>query len=302
MANYSEILRVFPAARHYVRERRWARRGDVLAYVGNLEAEAFSTDPYGFRHGEIEGERYGLDAALSGAEYGLVLGASESFGFGLESNAQTVASRLSQACGLYCINVSFPEADLRTLYTAALRILSEAPRKPHFIICFAGATFSRYAYTRRCDPLFGSPDFLGNDIARFLPGSADEERAFANLVTYSCFWLDQLLTLAASSGCPLVVHGQASAFDKSELDETEIGCALTEPGNDDEERFTTYRLRASSFRRTFLAAAADSAHVVVSDAASLSFIDEFHYTAQAAARIAADIALCLGMRRMARDA
>ena len=161
MANYREIVRHIPAVRTYISNRRWVRRGDVTAYAPNLEGGAFSTDAYGFRHGEIDGVRHGLATALAGARYGLVLGSSHVFGFGLESNAQTIPSCLSRLTGLPCLNISFPEADLRTLHASASRIAAETPRPPAFIVCFVGGTLTRYCYTRRCDPLFGPPDFLG---------------------------------------------------------------------------------------------------------------------------------------------
>lgn len=293
MADYSEVLRLFPATRHYLRQRRWARRGDVLAYTANLETETFSTDPYGFRHGELFGDRYGLAEALSGAAYGLVLGASEVFGFGLDANGQTIASRLSQACGLYCLNVSFPEADLRTLCAAATRIVAQAPLTPAFIACFAGGTLSRYCYTRRCDPLFGSPDFLGDNAESHFSGTSEETAAFTNLVDYSTFWLEQLSALASRCGCPLVIHDQPSAFDKARLDETEAVCALTDPGSGDEERFAAFRLRKTPFREYILAFARKGGLTASSPADALSFIDEFHYTASASARIASDIAQSL---------
>ncbi|HEV7275422.1 MAG TPA: hypothetical protein VGN80_03960 [Devosiaceae bacterium] len=293
MANYSEILRLFPSARHYVRQRRWARRGEVLAYAPNLETDVFSTDPYGFRHGEVNGERYGLAAALSGVAYGLVLGSSDMFGFGLDCNAQTIASRLSEHCGVYCLNISFPEADLRTLCTAATRIASETPLTPAYIVCFGGGTLSRYCYTRRCDPLFGSPDFLGGNTESLSPGTPEEATAFANLTSYARFWFGQLSDLARRCGCPLVVHDQASAFDKTSLSEVEATCALTLPGNEDEERFAAHRLRNAQFRANFLAAASNAARIASSEADALSFIDEFHYTAAASERIASDIAQSL---------
>jgi hypothetical protein len=262
----------------------------VLAYAPHIETDAFSTDAYGFRHGDMDGQRYGLGTALSGAPFGLVVGASNIFGFGLEANAQTIPSRLSQLSGLRCLNVSFPEADLRTLHAAATRIVSETPRMPVFIVCFAGGTLSRYSYTRRCDPLFGSPDFLSGTTESLPSGTPEEAAAFANLLGYTRFWLEQISALARRCRCPLAVYDETSAFEKTRLNEEEAVCALTQPGNEDRERFATHLLRYTPFRQDLLMAATP----IISGAPDeLSFIDEFHYTAAASERIASDIAQSL---------
>ena len=293
MADYSEVLRLFPAARHYVRQRRWARRGDVLAYAAHVETDVFSTDAYGFRYGDMDGQRYGLATALSGGPYGLMLGASNVFGFGLESDSQTIPSRLSQLSGLPCLNVSFPEADLRTLHSAATRIVSETPRMPAFIVCFAGGTLSRYGYGRRCDPLFGSPDSLTQNAGSPPCGTPEEAAAFANLLGFTRFWLEQISALAGRCGCPLALYDETSAFEKTRLNEEESACALTQPGSEDRERFATHRLRYTAFRQNMLMAARNGILVVSGTPDELSFIDEFHYTAAASERIARDIARSL---------
>jgi hypothetical protein len=291
MANYREIVRHVPAVRLYIRNRRWVRRGDVTAYAPNLEGGAFSTDEFGFRHGDVDGERHGLATALAGARYGLVLGSSHVFGFGLDSNSQTIPSRLSVHTGLPCLNISFPEADLRTLHAAAARITAETPRPPAFISCFVGGTLSRYCYTRRCDPLFGPPDFLGGETDGHVCGAPPEIAAFNNLLAYVRFWLDQILALAERHRCPLIVHAESTAFEKTLLDEQERACALTQPdGAAETARFATHRLRNATFLEHWLAAAKGRALEVSGAPHALSFIDEFHYTAAASERIARDVA------------
>lgn len=298
MANYREIVRHVPAVRSYIRHRRWVKRGDVTAYAPNLEGGAFSTDAYGFRHGEVDGARHGLATALSGSRYGLVLGSSHVFGFGLDSDAQTIPSRLSAHVGLPCLNVSFPEADLRTLHAAAARISAETPRPPDFIVCFAGGALSRYCYTRRCDPLFGPPDFLRAEPDGPSGGSPAEAIAFRNLLAYADFWLEQLLALADTYACPLVLHTESTAFRKARLDEQERACSLTEATNAQElARFATHRLRDAPFIEHWLARAKGRALDAPGLPDALSFIDEFHYTAAACDLIAAEIARSLDGRR-----
>lgn len=291
MANYLEIGRRFPAVRHYVRHRRWLQRGEVAAYAPGIEGGAFSTDAYGFRHGEMNGIRHDLAAAFGGLPYAIVLGSSHLFGFGLESNAQTIPSRLSALLGLACLNISFPEADLRTLHATCLRITSQAPRPPAFICCFVGGTFTRYCYTRRCDPLFGAPDLRSAGAGDPPGGSPAEARAFANLQTYARFWLDQLHGIAQARGCSLLMHPEFTAFEKPVLSECEAACGLTLASNPaQEQRFDTHRLRYAAFRAAMTDWMREHALVAMMEPNGLSFIDEFHYTPEASERIAACLA------------
>jgi len=50
MANYRTVVRYFPAAQDYLQQRKWVRRGDVLAYAPRAQTPSFSTDEFGFRH------------------------------------------------------------------------------------------------------------------------------------------------------------------------------------------------------------------------------------------------------------
>ena len=97
--------------------------------------------------------------------------------------------------------------------------------------------------------------------------------------------------LARLHGCPLVVHAEGSAFDKTALDERERACALTlANGAAETARFATHRLRQAPFRQMWLASAKDRALAAATEPDALSFIDEFHYTAPASERIATDLA------------
>jgi hypothetical protein len=44
MANYRTLLRYFPVAQDYLNQRKWIRRGDVLAYAPWAQTPSFSTD------------------------------------------------------------------------------------------------------------------------------------------------------------------------------------------------------------------------------------------------------------------
>ena len=177
-----------------------------------------------------------------------------------------------------------------------MRITSHAPRPPAFICCFVGGTFTRYCYTRQCDPLFGAPDFRSIDRAQPLPSSAAEAAAFADLIDYGRFWLDQLHALAEVQGCQLLIPAEFTAFEKTIFDETETACELTVPIDAVQRgRFDTHRLRFSPFKAALTEWM--NGRVLLADMHpdALSFIDEFHYTPKAAELMAGSLAARLAL-------
>ncbi|MBB5722251.1 hypothetical protein FHS72_001875 [Loktanella ponticola] len=291
MADFRALARHHEPIRAYIRHRRWIDRSGVLAYAPNTECSAFSIDGFGFRRGELNGTPYDLNAAFSGQPYGLVLGSSHVFGFGLARDAQTIPSQLAAQTGMPCLNLSFPEAQLQSLHAVALRICAQAPQAPQFIALLPGGTLTRYAFVRDCDPLFGVPDFQKGAIAANLPDSPTETAAFRSLLTYARFWIGQIATLAQTQGCPLLFHPEHTAFEKPQLSEAEKSCRLTVPQSDpDRWRFETHRLRYAAYTDAILGALPTSARIANVDPARLSYLDEFHYTADGAAQIATALA------------
>lgn len=76
MANYRSILRHFPAGQDYLQQRKWVRRGDVLAYAPNACTPSFSTDALGFRHTSFGGRDVGVADIEAFEQIGLILGSS----------------------------------------------------------------------------------------------------------------------------------------------------------------------------------------------------------------------------------
>ena len=276
MADYRKVAQHFPAVRDYLRSRKWTRRGDVTAYAPGIETPSFSTDRFGFRHTVFARERLGVADIDRLTRYSLVLGASHVFGFGLAGNHQTFASQLSEGLGHPCLGVSFPEGVTRVLHATLLRILSGASRKPERIFVLAGGDLTRFCYSGRCDPLFGSPDFIGMPP----PTSTEEVRAAVpHLQYFTAFWLEQCRQAAAAAGSRFVLGDEPTFFEKSAPDAIEAACALG-IGSGPHDRLANYRLVSEDCRRT---------RRQIRDRLGLrpwpnhdnayGYIDEFHYRA-----------------------
>lgn len=287
MADYRVLARQHPVIRDYIRHRSWVDRSGVLAYAPKTDCAAFSIDAFGFRRGQIDGKTFDLNAAFSGQPYAMVLGSSHVFGFGLASDAHTIPSQLAAQTGLACLNLSFPEAQLQSLYAVAMRVCAQAPRPPAFIALLPGGTLTRYSFVRSCDGLFGVPDFRNGAIANIPPGSAQEKTAFAALLTYARLWTQQIAFLAKAQGCPFIFHPEYTAFEKPQLSDDEKAAAVTAPQSDaDRLRFDTHRLRYAAYTKAIWQDVPPTAQVVTVNPADLTYLDEFHYTANGAAQIA----------------
>jgi len=285
MANYRQVARHFPAVRDYLRNRRWVRRGDVLAYEPNLLTETFSTDAMGFRHSTHRGKRHSLGETDGTSRYGLVLGSSHVFGFGLADNAQTIASQLADRLDYPVLTVAYPEADSRTLHATLLRTLSTLSRPPEIVVLFNGGDFTRFGFTGKADMLFGPPDFITNAAERD-PASADVDAR--RLCYFTTFWADQMVKATQQAGgSRFVLADEPTFFEKQHPDETETECqlGLEQAGA---SRFALHR----RFVWNFLSARQRFATEVLGTGSwkhlfeKFSYIDEFHYRAQTIAMMA----------------
>ena len=293
MANYRAVASRFPAVRDYLRNRRWTRRGDVIAYAPNMRARCFSTDPFGFRHTSWRGADHGIATCNSGERFGLVLGSSHVFGFGLESNRETLPSRLSERLGFPCLNISYPEADTRTLYATLLRIATHSAVRPSLVVYFNGGDLTRYCYHGVADPLFGSPNFdsaLTNDMP-----AISEDQAFQNLTFYIGFWTRQLVELTARLRIPFCFATDSTFFEKEDLgaaDATEVACELGASRDERHaRRFAIHRRRVYEYG-DFRVALAQQLGIAPPfyEPGIESFIDEFHFRAESLALMADRIA------------
>ncbi len=292
MANYRAIIRHFPAARHYLQQRKWVARGDVLAYAPGWQTSAFSTDNYGFRQTWFRGQNIGLESIGEHKRVGLVLGASHLFGFGLAGNDETLPSQLARMLGHPVFGVAFPEADTRALYSTLLRVLQQYPGRVGEVVLLTGGDFTRYCYTGKADPLFGPP------LARISASEAvtDAQTQLTNLMYFSSFWTAACAELATRSGARFYLAEDYTFFEKTIADPTETACNLGTPRNDRQSRrFAAHRAHVVEFgmERRRLADALKLPLIRFPEADELLFIDEFHYRAETQTRIAERLAMHL---------
>jgi hypothetical protein len=290
MANYRTVVRYFPPAIDYLQQRKWVRRGDVLAYAPGVRARSFSTDALGFRHTSFEGRDVGVANIEEYGRIGLVLGSSHLFGFGLKANGETLPSQLSQRFGYPFIGIVYPEADTRTLHATLLRLLRQAGKRIANVILITGGDFTRYCYVESADPLFGPP-MLGSD-ARAKPGRGGETE-LASFLHFTCFWTRACGELAKDAGVGFSLAEDVTFFEKSSPDATEAACELGVPrGELQTKRFSVHRrhFAASFAARRKLAETCRFRLVSFPEPAELRFIDEYHYRAESQSLIAERLA------------
>jgi len=212
MANYRTLVRYFPAAQDYLQQRKWVRRGDVLAYAPRAQTPAFSTDEFGFRHTRFEGRDIGIANIEDYTRVGFVLGSSHIFGFALSHNGETLPSQLSQAFGYPFFGIAYPEADTRTLHATLLGLLQLFAKRTEQVILITGGDFTRYCYVETADPLFGPP-ILPVD-PRFKPAT-DAETEFANFLHFIRFWTKACGELAEQAGVGFCLGDDITFFEKT---------------------------------------------------------------------------------------
>src|SRR3954447_26246918 len=165
MANYQSIARLRPEVRQFIRNRRWVHRGDIVTYGPNTNCESFSTDSAGFRHSVFDGETLSVDDCLRRERYGLVLGSSNLYSFGLAGNENTIPSRLAAEFGFPFANISIPEANGRNLFALLTALVAKAAHPPAVVLYMSGGDFTGFCYTYIADPVFGSPNLMQRKMA-----------------------------------------------------------------------------------------------------------------------------------------
>src|SRR3954467_10973505 len=158
MANYQNIMRLRPEVRQFIRNRRWVHRGDVITYGANVSCASFSTDMTGFRHSTFKDDTLSFGQCIERERYGLVLGPSSVYGFGLAGNENTMPSVLAERFGFPFANLGLPEGNSRNLFSLLFAIIVRAPRPPSAVLHISGGDYTNFCYTQIADPVFGSPN------------------------------------------------------------------------------------------------------------------------------------------------
>jgi hypothetical protein len=285
VANYQHIVRLRPEVREFIRNRRWIHRGDVISYGPNISCDAFSTDGAGFRHSIFNGETLSVADCLGRGRYGIVLGPSNVYGFGLAGNENTMPSLLAERFGFPFANAGLPEGNSRNLFSLLAAFTTRAPKLPSVVLHLSGGDFTSFCYTSIADPVFGSPNLKQMDAALKERGGRrpDAGQQMKPLLAFTSLWIGAIGGLCASRGIPFVLGEDVTFFEKGEPSQTDLQCELGKPTSPHQERqFATHRqyVRDYHARRQALAANLGVPVPGPSFGNGIGFIDEFHYDRQ----------------------
>ena len=281
MANYQNIVRLRPEVRDFIRNRRWVHRGDVISYGPNIRCDSFSTDAMGFRHSSFRGQTLSLFDCVQRDRYGLVLGPSSVYGFGLAGNENTMPSLLSERLGFPFANAGMPEGNSRNLHSILMAIVARAPKQPSAVLHISGGDFTNFCYTSIADPVFGSPNLKQIGMAlKERGGHPDAALQITALLAFTSLWIRGIAELCRVLGIPLVLADDTTFFEKREPSEIERQSALgvaTSPAQ--EQQFETHKSFVGDYheRRRTVAEKLGVPLAGPGKTNDIGFIDEFHY-------------------------
>lgn len=281
MADYQQLMRLRPEVRAFVRNRRWVHRGDVLTYGPNIQCAAFSTDAGGFRHTAFQGKQLSVTDCAQFDRYGVVLGPSSVYGFGVAGNENVMPSILAERFGFPFANVGLPEGNSRNLFSILLAIIARAPTLPAVVLHISGGDYTSFCYTSIADPVFGPPNLkqiqmVVEERGGRLPVSPQVEP----LLAFSSLWIRAIVNLCRSRAIPIVLADDTTFFEKREPSEMERECALGKPFNAAQGRqFAVHKKFVQHYhsRRKALAEKLSVPLAGPGLSNDIGFIDEFHY-------------------------
>jgi len=281
VANYPAIMRLRPEVREFIRNRRWVHRGDVITYGPNVRCDSFSTDTAGFRHSTFGSETLSVHDCLQRERYGLVLGPSSVYGFGLAGNENTMPSLLAERFGFPFANVGLPEGNSRNLFSLLTAFIARAPRPPAIVVHISGGDFTNFCYTSIADPVFGSPNLLQMRQALNERGGAPPaETQIRPLLAFTSLWIRSIAQLCRMSRVPLVLGNDTTFFEKRKPSAIEGESELGKGFNAAQERqFAIHKKFVDNYseRRKSVAEALGVPLAGPGRTNDIGFIDEFHY-------------------------
>lgn len=294
MANYQAIMRLRPEVRDFIRHRRWVHRGDVIAYGPNIACDSFSTDAAGFRHSVFNGDTLSVQDCLQRPRYGLVMGPSNVYGFGLAGNDRTMPSLLAERFGFPFANIGLPEGNSRSLFGLLLAFIARAPHPPTVVVHISGGDFTSFCYTGMADPVFGPPNLLQiKTVFEERGGRPDAPRHVPALMAFSSLWVRAIANLCKANNVPLVLGSDTTFFEKREPNAIERASGLSEPFNPPQKiQFETHKRFVIEFsdRRIALAEQLGVTMSGPGPVNDLGFVDEFHYDADGTRSLSDDFA------------
>ena len=297
MANYQAIIRLRPEVRDFIRHRRWVHRGDVVAYAANLRFDSFSTDSAGFRHSTFGGETLSVADIIRQDRYGLVLGPSSVYGFGLAGNENTMPSLLAESFGFPFANISFPEGNSRTLCGMLAAFIARAPTPPTVVLHVSGGDFTNFCYTSIADPVFGSPNLKQIQMAlKERGGRPPAEQQIKPLLAFSSLWIRSIAEICRLRRIPLVLADDTTFFEKREPSEIERESSIGIVGSPAQQlQFETHRKFVYDYhgRRAELAEKLGVSLAGPGKTNDIGFIDEFHYDRDGTRALSIDFAAAI---------
>ena len=293
VANYQAIVRRKPEVRDFIRNRRWVYRGEAVVYGPNTRCAAFSTDGQGFRHSTFQGETLSVNDCLKRERYGLVLGSSHLYGFGLDGNENTIPSLLAEQLRFPFGNVCMPEASSRNLYSLLAACVARAPHPPSIVIHMSGGDFTSFCFTKIADPMFGSPNLKQmQTVLKEHGGRANAVAQFPQLLAFTSLWTRSIAALCKARGAALALASDTTFFEKREPSAYDVECGLGAPSSPvQKEQFAVHKRYFPQFcaNRSRLAQALGLGLVGPGTSNNLGFVDEFHYDRDASKVLATEL-------------
>lgn len=278
------VIRIRPEVRDFIRNRRWVHRGDVLTYAPDISCDSFTTDGLGFRHSAHRGEALSVLDCINADRYGVVLGSSHVYGFGLAGNERTIPSLLAERFGFPFANFGLPEGNSRNLFSILLALIARAPRPPAVVLHLSGGDFTNFCYTSIADSVFGSPNLKQIAVVRDeREGRPPPRPEIGALLAFTSLWMRAMGELCRSRNVPLVLGDDMTFFEKAQASETDRICQLGEPlGEGQAYQFSRHCEFAGVYHR-MRRKVAEQLGVPLNGPGfsnSVGFIDEFHYDAE----------------------
>lgn len=279
MANYNKIIERWPEVADFVRNRLLIGfRGDVLAYRANFSCDSFSIDGAGFRHSTLGGKTLALADCLQSDRYGIVLGASNLFGFGVAGNENCTASLLAEQFGFPFANAAMPGGNSRNLHSLLVGLLVGSPRPPAVVVLSNGGDLANFCESSTADPIFGSPNHAQLKARHVDEASIDPEQGFSRALTFNSLWTSAIATTCRAYSTKLVLVHQSTFFEKPKATPVERECGLGEPLPKQESQFANHRKYNAPFfdQRRALAERLGTPLAGIGLTGQLTFLDEFH--------------------------
>lgn len=297
MANYEAIQKLRPGVTDFIIHRQYRHQGDVLFFPPNVQSNAFTTDRRGFRHTIFDGKTLSVADILKRDDFGLVLGGSRGFGFGIAGNENAMPSLLSQRFGFPFANLALFQGNSRNLFALLNASLANATKAPAAVVHFSGGDLGSFAATGIADAIFGSPN------AKLLRTVREErkklppiERSVRAMLKFTSLWTRSIAQLCHAFEIPLVLVHDTTFFEKREPSALDREAELGVPYQKWERPwFKNHKAYAGVFYDCRSALAGKLGVPIAGPLGrhDLSFIDEFHYDEEGIKALTDDVAAAL---------